>query len=70
MDVERIATLAIDCGLKVHQRLGPGLLESAYEAVLAHMLAKQNLCVERQKLISIKFDDLVIADGFRADIFV
>jgi iron complex transport system substrate-binding protein len=40
MDVETIAKIAIDCGLDIHRRIGPGLLESAYESVLAHALRK------------------------------
>ena len=70
MDVEGAAAISIDCGLKVHQALGPGLLESAYEAVMFHSLQKRGLAVERQKLIPIRFDDLIIDDGFRADLVV
>lgn len=70
MNVETIATIAIDCGLKIHQQLGPGLLESAYEAVLAHSLEQRGLRVERQKLIPITFEGLTIEGGFRADILV
>ena len=35
MDVEQVSAIAVDCGLKVHKDLGPGMLESAYEAVLS-----------------------------------
>ena len=62
--------MAVDCGLKVHQALGPGLLESAYEAVMFHSLVKRGLAVERQKIIPIRFEDLQIDDGFRADLIV
>lgn len=70
MDVEDVASIAVDCGLKVHQGLGPGLLESAYEAVLANVIAKRGLSVERQKIIPIYFDDLIVDDGFRADLLI
>jgi iron complex transport system substrate-binding protein len=70
MDVEEIAAIAVDCGLKVHQGLGPGVLESAYEAVMAAMITSRGLCIERQKIIPIRFNDLVIDDGFRADLVV
>ena len=70
MDVEEVASIAVDCGLKVHQGLGPGLLESAYEAVLANVITKRGLSVERQRIIPIQFDDLIIDDGFRADLLV
>lgn len=70
MDVENIAAIAIDCGLDIHRRLGPGLLESAYEAVLAYSLERRGLTVERQKLVAIRFESLVIDGGFRADLVV
>ena len=70
MDVEEIASTAVDCGLSIHRRIGPGLLESAYEIVLAHALEARGLTVERQKLISIRYEGLTIEAGFRADIVV
>ena len=70
MDIEELARLAIDCGFRIHKKLGPGLLESVYEAVLAASLQRSGLFVERQKPITIQFDGLVIADGFRADLIV
>jgi GxxExxY protein len=65
-----LATVAVDCGFKVHERLGPGLLESVYEAVLAHSLERRGLVVERQKPIPIRVDHLIIDEGFRADLLV
>ena len=38
MDVEGVAAIAVDCGLRVHRAFGPGMLESAYEAALAYAL--------------------------------
>jgi iron complex transport system substrate-binding protein len=70
VDLEELARVAIDCGLKVHQALGPGLLESAYEACLAYSLAERGLNVERQKPIPITFNGVAIEVGFRADLFV
>ena len=70
MDVEALATEAVDCGFKLHERLGPGLLESVYEAILFESLARRGLSVERQKSITICFDDFVINEGFRADLLV
>lgn len=69
-DVEQLARVAVDCGLKLHQALGPGLLESAYEACLVHDLAKRGLSVERQKPISIIYDEVRVDAGFRADLLV
>ena len=70
MDVEEIAAIAVDCGLKVHQGLGPGMLESAYEAIMSAVLISRGLIVERQKIIPIRFNDLIVDDGFRADLVV
>ena len=70
MDIEALAAIAVDCGFKLHEGLGPGLLESVYEAVLAHSLAKRGLAVERQKPVPVRFDGLVIDESFRADLFV
>lgn len=70
MDVEELSAIAVDWGLQVHRDLVPGMLESAYEAVLAHLLAKRGLNVERQKVIPIAYDGLIIDPGFRADIVI
>ena len=68
--IEELATVAIDCGFHLHRRLGPGLLESVYEAVLADQLRRRGLRVERQKHIPIEFDGVVLEDGFRADLLI
>lgn len=70
MDLEAIATVAVDCGFKLHERLGPGLLESVYEAVLFASLTQRGLKVKRQVPIQIRIDDLIVNEGFRADILV
>ena len=68
--IEDIATAAVDCGFHVHKELGPGLLESVYEAVLARALMERGFAVERQKPIPINFKGLVFSEGFRADLIV
>ena len=70
VDVEAVASIAVDCGFKVHEGLGPGLLESVYEAVLARSLAARGLYVERQKPIPIRFQGVTMDEGFRADLLV
>lgn len=70
MIVDDISAVAIDCGLSIHRRIGSGLLESAYETILAHELERRGLKVRRQVLVPITFDGLVIDGGFRADILV
>jgi len=70
VETEALATIAVDCGFKLHQRLGPGLLESAYEAVLAESLARRGVAVERQQPVPILFDGIAINEGFRADLLL
>jgi GxxExxY protein len=69
-DVEELARLTIDCGLRIHMDLGPGLLESVYEAVLARKLGSHGLKVDRQVPIAIEYEDLAFGEGFRADLLV
>src|SRR4051794_31614806 len=58
VDVEALATIAVDCGFKMHEAVGPGLLESVYEAVLAQTLLRRGLAVERQKPVPIRVEGL------------
>src|SRR5688572_25252829 len=67
---EELAAAAIDYGLSIHRELGPGLLESVYEMVLATRLARAGLTVDRQKPVSLKCDGLIFPDAFRVDIVV
>ena len=69
-DIERLATETVDCGYHIHVDLGPGLMESVYEAVLEHRLTKKGIRVERQKPIAIKTDGLVLPNAFRADLLL
>ena len=65
-----IAREIVDAAFHVHQRLGPGLLESVYEIILAHELKKRGLRVIRQVPVSIVWDNLHFDEGFRADLLV
>lgn len=69
-NVEEITAQIVDCGYRLHCRLGPGLLESVYEAVLARMLELQGLRIERQKPVPIELDGMRFDEGFRADLLV
>jgi len=62
--------MILAAAFRVHSRLGPGLLESAYERVLAYELTKGGLSVEVQKSIPIFYDELFFDDGYRADLIV
>jgi type I site-specific restriction-modification system R (restriction) subunit len=59
-DVEELAAIVVDTALQLHRDLGPGLLESVYEAVLARMLEKKGLSVERQKAVPVQYQDIEI----------
>ena len=63
-------TIVVDCAVKMHRRLGPGLLERVYETVLCYELESRGLSFQRQVPIPISYDNLVFAEGFRADIVV
>jgi iron complex transport system substrate-binding protein len=67
---EELARAVVDRSFKLHKELGPGLLESVYETILATMLIGDGLRVDRQKPIGIEYENLVIPDAFRADLVV
>lgn len=60
----------INAAIRIHRKLGPGLLESAYEACLAHELQQSGMRVERQKLVPQFYDQVKLDCGFRADLVV
>ena len=60
----------IGAAIKVHRKLGPGLLESAYEACLAYELEKLGLHVQRQKAVPLVYETVKLECGFRADLVV
>ena len=70
MTENEIAKIIVDSAFQIHKRLGPGLLESVYEIVLAHVLKKRGLKVERQVPVAIVFDGIKFDEGFRADLIV
>jgi GxxExxY protein len=69
-DVEQVAAMVVDAALQLHRDLGPGLLESVYEAVLAKMLEQRGLSVERQKPVPIQYQGVSLDEGFRLDLLV
>jgi GxxExxY protein len=70
MDIEAMAADVIDASFRIHRDLGPGLLESVYETVLAAQLERKGYRVERQRPISFDFDGLHFEAAFRIDILV
>lgn len=69
-DINIISGQIVDAAMQVHTRLGPGLLESIYERVLAYELVKRGLKVGRQVAIPLRYDNLSFEEGFRADLIV
>jgi len=70
MTENELSKIIVDVCYNIHVKLGPGLLESVYETILCHELAKKNLKVERQKPLPLTWDDLKMDIGFRADLLV
>ena len=70
MNENEIGAVVVDCAVRLHIALGPGLLETVYEVILAHQLQKAGLKVERQVPIPIEFQGIRFSEGFRADIIV
>ena len=67
---DQIAKDVVDAAFKIHTKLGPGLLESAYEACLSHELVRRGYQVERQKPQPVIYEGLEIEVGYRLDILI
>jgi iron complex transport system substrate-binding protein len=70
IELDDITGAIVDAAIKIHIDLGPGLLESVYEVVLAKALEKRGLKVERQKAIRFEYDGIFFEEGFRADLVI
>jgi len=70
MELDDITGDILDASVQIHRGIGPGLLESVYEALLSHELRRRGLRVERQCLIRFSVDGVDIEDAFRADLLV
>jgi len=70
MSENDIAKIIVDAAYKIHTELGPGLLESVYETVLAFELERRGLKVRRQQSLGLVYETLTIEDAFRADLVV
>jgi iron complex transport system substrate-binding protein len=68
--LDEVTGAVVDASVRIHRKLGPGLLESVYEAVLARALEERGFRVERQKGIRFEFEGMVFEEGFRADMIV
>ena len=68
MTENEIGTIVVDSAIAVHRALGPGLLETVYEVVLAQELEGRGLKVDRQVPVAIEYKGVTFDEGFRADI--
>jgi len=65
-----ISAIVVDICYKMHVKLGPGLLESVYEAILFYELTNKGLFVERQKTLPVVWDEIKLDIGFRTDLII
>ena len=70
MEINEITGQIIDAAIKVHNALGPGLLESAYEACLMYELIKRGIPVRNQVPLPIRYEDVSLEVGYRIDLLV
>lgn len=70
MTENEIAKIVVDLCIKIHKILGPGLLESVYEAALVYELKKLHIPVEQQVGVPVEYDDVHLDIGFRADVII
>ena len=70
MGINELTEVIIGAAIRVHSKLGPGVLENAYEACLEYELKKAGLQVERQKALPIIYDEVSIDCGYRIDLLV
>ena len=67
---DRIAAAIVDSAIAIHRDLGPGLLESVYEVLLANKLERRGLSVSRQQKIPLRYEGIAFAEAFRADLII
>ncbi len=70
MELNDISGKIIECSINVHKALGPGMLESAYEACLMYELKKQGMKVKHQLKLPIVYDGVKFESGYRIDLLV
>jgi len=70
MTANEISRVVVDCAVRIHTRLGPGLYESVYETLMVYELEKAGLRVQRQFPIPVVYDEIKMDDGFRGDLLV
>ena len=69
-EIEALAKILVDAIIHVHRSLGPGLLESAYQACLAHELQKRGIQVQCEVMLPVRYDGVTIDAGYRIDMLI
>ncbi len=70
MHDEELTDIIVDEAFQLHKDLGPGLLESVYNTLLAHRLRRRGLRVEQEKLVVFEYDGIVFEQGLRVDLLI
>ena len=70
MTENELSKIVFDCALKVHQKLGPGLLESTYETCLAYELKQMELDVKQQQALPVVYKEVKLDAGYRIDLLI
>jgi len=70
MDINNLTGIVVDLCIKIHSRIGPGCFERVYEEILYYELIKLGINTERQILLPIEYDDLIIKDAYKLDLLL
>lgn len=70
MEINKITEIIIGCAIEVHKRLGPGLLESTYEACLVYEIQKAGLKIIKQLGLPLVYKEIKMDEGYRLDLLV
>jgi GxxExxY protein len=68
MDINKLTGIVVDSCIKIHSKIGPGCFERVYEEILYHELIKLGINTERQILLPIEWNELIIKDAYKLDL--
>jgi GxxExxY protein len=70
MDTDEVCRRVVSCAYNVHEKIGPGLLESVYQPIMVYDLRRSGLAVDSKRRVSFEYEGFVLRDAFVADIIV
>ena len=70
MNENEISKIVVDAAFHIHSEIGPGLLESAYQAVLGHELEQRGLEIQREAAVPLRYRGVEVGEAFRADLII